>query len=203
MRNVHLLEEVFSANSAIGGQSEEGSSTMSSEHSADDSAEMTIRGLKAKLRSNPVRIENLRKRILYIVDQGLRNLGKSELNVVNDDVSELDEMGNKPKKLKSEPTDRASALSDLIDKLNKARNEEDLKACHDMKSKLFSHPRQTAEMALDTVDKDKEQNAKSDLSPKSQSIYSLPKWITTNTIDQETLNRIDAHFSSLEDVEYL
>lgn len=203
MRNVHLLEEVFSANCAIGGQSGEGSSTMSSEHSVDDSAKTMIRSLKAKLRSNPVRIENLRKRVQYIVDQGLRNLSKSELNEVNDNVSELNEMGNKPKKLKSEPTERASALSDLIDKLNKARNEEDLKACHDMRSQLFSHPKQTAEMELDTVDKDKEQNAKGDLPPKSKSIYSLPKWISTVTIDQETLNRIDAHFSSLEDVEDL
>lgn len=203
MRNVSLLEEVFSVNSTIGGQSEDVPSTISSEHSIDDAAEMFVRDLKVKLRSNPVRTENVRKRIQYIVDQGLRKLGKLELNDGTDYISEPDETGNKPKKLKSGETERSSALNDLIEKLNKARNEEDLKACHEIKSQLFNQSRQTAKMENDTIETEKEQNANSDLSPKSQCSYSPPKWMSTTTIDLETLNRIDAQFNSMEDIEDL
>ncbi|KAL3499808.1 hypothetical protein ACH5RR_038901 [Cinchona calisaya] len=204
MRNVSLLEEVFCVDSALDEQTEEGSSAMNTDRSVDDCNEMMVPGLKLKLRSNPVRIENFRKRVQYIVDQGLRELSKFELNDGDSELSDPDVMGNRPKKMKSWQADRASALSDLIDKLNKARNEEDLKACFEMKSELFKRPSKTSQVESDIVGTSKEQNLNNNhLSRKPHASYSPPKWFSTTTMDQESLCRVNSYFCSLEDVEDL
>ncbi|GFP84649.1 hypothetical protein PHJA_000608800 [Phtheirospermum japonicum] len=90
---------------------------------------MVVQGLKLKLGSNTVRTDNLRKRIQFIVDQGLRKLGKTEsVNGGNSDLSDREGRGIKVKiRIKSLQGEVAIALTDLNDKLNKARNEDDLK----------------------------------------------------------------------------
>ncbi|KAL3497659.1 hypothetical protein ACH5RR_040391 [Cinchona calisaya] len=199
MQNVNLLEEVFCVNSVPDGQTEDGSSAINFDRSMDDSNEMMIPGSKLKLRSNSIRIENFRKRVQCIVDQGLRELSKFELNDGNGDLSNPDEMGKEPKKLKSWQAERASALNDLVDKLNRVWNEEDLKACFEMKSHLFKRSSKTSEVESGIVGISNEQNPKNDLLYS----YSPSKWFTTSMIDQESLCRINAHFCSLEDVEDL
>lgn len=199
MRNVSLLEEVFCVNSELDGHIEEGSPAMNTVRSVDDCNGMMVPGLKLKLRSNPVRIENLRKRMQFIVDQGLRELSKFESN---DDISDLrdpDDVGKRPKKLKSWQAERASVLSDLIDKLNKARNEEDLKACFGMEFHLFKSSSKNCQVESDIVGTSNEQNPNN----KPHANYSPPMWFSTSTIDQESLCRVNEHFCSLEDIEDL
>lgn len=203
MRNVSLLEEVFCVNSALDGQSEEGSLAANTDRSVDDCNEIMVPGLKLKLRSNPVRIENFRKRMQYIVDQGLRELNKIESTDGNVELGDPDEMGNRPKKMKSWRAERASALSDLIDKLNKARNEEDLKACFDMNSRISKRASKTSQVDSDFVGAFNEQNPVDNLLHKEHVSYAPPKWFSTTTIDQDSLGRIDAYFCSLEEVEDL
>lgn len=203
MKNVSLLEEVFCVNSALDGQTEEGSSATNTDRSVDDCNEIMVPGLKLKLRSNPVRIENFRKRVQYIVDQGLRELNKFESNDGNGELGDPDEMGNRPKKMKSWRAERASALSDLIDKLNKARSEEDLKACFEMYSRIFKKASKTSEVDSNLVGASNEQTPVDNALHKERASYALPKWFSTTTIDQDSLCRIDRYFSSLEDVEDL
>ncbi|XP_027084205.1 uncharacterized protein [Coffea arabica] len=204
MRNVSLLEEVFCVNSALDGQSEEGSSAANTDRSVDDCNEIMVPGLKLKLRSNPVRIENFRKRVQYIVDQGLRELNKLESNDGNGELGDPDEMGNRPKKMKSSwRAERASALSDLIDKLNKARNEEDLKACFDMYSRISKRASKTSQVDSVLAEASDEQNPIDNLLHKERASYAPPKWFSSTPIDQESLCRIDSYFCSLEDVEDL
>ncbi|CAI9095537.1 OLC1v1031518C1 [Oldenlandia corymbosa var. corymbosa] len=199
MNNVGLLEQVFCVDSALDGQTEEGSSTMDCDRALDDCNEMLVAGLKQKLRSNPVRVENLRKRIQFIVDQGLKDLSKLEQIDGNGASTEPEEMGKKPKKLKSELPERASALSDLIDKLNKARNQEELKACYLMKSQLGASP-----MDCDATEKSSP-NAENDLLPQNRpcTSYFPRKWFNKVTIDQESLSEINTLFCSLEEIEDL
>ncbi|MCV5004194.1 hypothetical protein OFM39_31540, partial [Escherichia coli] len=66
-------------------------------------------------------------------------LHKYELDDCDNEPVDLEELGKGPKKPKDWWAERASTLSDLIDKLNKARNEEDLKSCLEVKSQLFNN----------------------------------------------------------------
>ncbi|KAL2545373.1 hypothetical protein Fot_14606 [Forsythia ovata] len=195
VQNIHLLEEVFSVNSP---HHEQPASS-----SAAENVERMVQGLKLKLRSNPVRTENLRKRIQYIVDQGLKKLRKFEQIDGASEISDPEELGRMSKKIKSSQAERALALSDLIDKLNKAQNDEDLKACREMASQVFSWHSKNHQMEQSDPETSKEQDPENNLSLKRQSVDSPSKGVSSTTIDQEVLCQIDAHFSSLEEIEDL
>ncbi|CAH8285844.1 unnamed protein product [Eruca vesicaria subsp. sativa] len=123
MSNVNLLEEVFSLASVP----EEHPGAAASEQ---NSWERTVSELKLRLRSNSARTESFKKRITETVKAGFVKLhkrgGKSDCQ---------DEIKRLIKRRKWE--EKTSALNELIDKLNKARTEEDLKSCIEMKTKLY------------------------------------------------------------------
>ncbi|XP_059657695.1 cell wall protein DAN4 [Cornus florida] len=196
--------KVFKVNSMSEGPTKDDSSTLNlNPDPVADGGETMIYGLKLKLRSNPVRTENCRKRMLDIVDDGLRKLRKLEENNGHNNLNEQDELIEKPKMPKPWREERASAFSELSDKLNKARNEDDLKSCLEMKSQLFSPQTKTSQVDSEDIEISKQQTANNDSSSRRQSDYSPTKWLTTTTIDQDALNRIDVHFSSLEEIEDL
>ncbi|CAL1376036.1 unnamed protein product [Linum trigynum] len=102
MQNISLLEETFSMKA------------MQASSSQDRTAP-----------PDPMVSENLRKRKLHVIDQGLKKLEESEING-----------DRRPEKVKNW-SERASAFNDLIEKLNKARSEDDIKSCLEMKAQLF------------------------------------------------------------------
>lgn len=196
MQNVTLLEEVLAVNPKPEGSADDGSPDSNpNRNSAGDDTETVVSGLKLKLRSNPVRTEKLRKRLEDIINQGLRKLRKIDLDGGND-PNKQDELVGK------QENEKYSALSDLLDKLNKARSEEDLKSCLEMKSQLFNRHRKSIQTETEGIEVSKE-SAKTDLPPGLRSDYSPPKWFCTATIEQDALNSINVHFSSLEEVETL
>jgi hypothetical protein len=204
MHNISLLEEVFSLKSFLEGSTEDGSLSSNHEHASaedDDTEEKMVSEQKLKLRSNPRRSENVRKRLQQLVDGGLKKLQKLELN--NGSVNNQNELDKRPEKAKGLRAERASALSDLIDKLNKARNEEDLNSCMEIKAQLSSqHTRSRTETK--DVEVSKEQIAKNDLAPPQKELdYFSQKLFRTVEIDHQALTSIDAHFSSLEKIEDL
>lgn len=206
MQNVGLLEEVFGVNSEFDNQiRDEQSSRLYSSSDGDNTEGMMVHGLKSKLRSKTATIESFRKRIQYIVDQGLKKVGKLEVVDVAEDVSDTEGQGRTTKKIKSMPSDKAMALSDLNDKLTKARNEDDLKACREMASQIFPwntkkgsqpEPGESPSCMEKVIEDD-------DSSTKRDAQFFPPKWVNPATIDQEALCRIDAQFSSLEEIEDL
>lgn len=164
--------------------------------------------LKLKLGSNPVRSDDSRKRIRQIVEDGLRKLQKVEATDNVDDVIDQAEPDKVPEQSNfndecNTHAKRARAFGDLIDKLNKARNEEDLKSCLAMKHQLFNQLVTSSQTESEETDMSKEQVIKKDLDSRKELGYSLPKLINKTNIDQETLNRIDAHFSSLKQIDNL
>ncbi|XWS74534.1 hypothetical protein CRYUN_Cryun01aG0006100 [Craigia yunnanensis] len=202
MQNISLLEEVFSTKPMReGSNGDEGSK--SSPTSKEDETSMMTSGLKLTLRSDPVRTDNSRKRIQQIVDQGIIKLQKSEANVGANDPDDQNKQDSRLNKVKSLWVERASVLNDLVDKLNKARNEEDLKSCLEMKAQLYNQ----STMSTETETKDPEalnqQSVERDVTPRKVAYYPVPKLFTPIEIDHETLNKIDAHFSSLEQIEDL
>ena len=87
--------------------------------------------------------------------------------------------------------------------MNKARNEEDLNSYLELKSQIFNINTETSQAEIEEVDTSTEQMAKIDLAPIHEPNYSLPKFLRTKEIDQESLNKIDAHFSSIVQIEDL
>ncbi|KAG8382467.1 hypothetical protein BUALT_Bualt05G0080300 [Buddleja alternifolia] len=175
MQNVSLLEDVFLVNSAPDDEDQD-------EQSSGENTEKMIRPLKLKLISTSVRTDNLRKRVQYVVDNGLKKLGKFKLINSTGGLSDTEGLeGRTSKKIKCWQGERVIALSHLSDKLNKARNGEDLKACWETASQIFEW----------------------NTNIEQQSSSFPPKWVKPATIEQEALSRIDEQFSSLEEIQDL
>lgn len=170
------MEEVF----AVSSKSEE---PVSTEDDLERKTEMMISKLKLKLIADPIRTENFRDRMRFIVHNGLRKL-KSETPTGNEEPEPV----NKPKKA------RYSTLVELNKKLSNARTDEDLKSCRLMKALLFNQPEQKSSEQAENIEDGKAEQ-------KSQS--STSKWFSTGTFDQEALSHLDAQFCSLEKIEYL
>ncbi|CAJ1943193.1 unnamed protein product [Sphenostylis stenocarpa] len=196
MKNVDLLEEVL----AVKPLDDDVSSALESNPTPMDNNETMIPGLKLQLRSNSMRSDGLRMKIQQIVDEGLKKL---ERNAVDGGMNEsIDDEDNKASK-RGKGMERLTAVSDLMDKINKARSEEDLKSCLEMKSQLFNLDEGSSVVDLKDNEVIENQTTEREVVPAKELDYSLPKFVTTTEIDQETLSSIDIHLSSLEDVEQL
>lgn len=197
MQNVDLLEEVL----AVKLLDDDVSSALEANPTPAESNETVVSGLKLQIRSNSMRSDGQRMRILQIIDDGLKKLEKC---AVDGDTNEsIDDDANEASK-RGKMTERLSAISDLMDKINKARTEEDLKACIEMKSQIFNLDEGSSGIEVKDNEMNENQTAESDLLPAKGLDYSLPKFVVTTEIDQETLNTIDKHFSThLDDVEQL
>ncbi|RVX00217.1 hypothetical protein CK203_026633 [Vitis vinifera] len=177
MQNISLLEEVFSVKSTPDGTTDHGISVSdAASPNLEDNSSVMVSWLKLRLKSNPTRSDNSRKRILEIVERGLK-----KLNYVND-LNDQNELPAGSKRPKTGRADRLSALSELIDKLNKARNEEDLNSCMEMKSQIFNTNTETSPAEIEEVDTYTEQTAKDDLAPMHESNYTLPKFLGTTEL---------------------
>lgn len=201
MQNISLLEEIFDVNSE---RQDEDACQMSSPTISGDLKE-AIMGMKVKLRSNPLRIDKFRKRIQQTVDQGLRKLQKhdsSNDDGSNDQNDEAD-LDAAPKAAKDRWAGKTSAWEELNDRLNKARNLEDLKVCIEMRSNIRSQQKLSAEKENKDTEISKEQDASNDFALGQESDFSPIKLVRNIQIDQSTLCSMDSHFSSLEEIEDL
>ena len=133
------------------------------------------------------------------VDEGLKKLKKS---AVDGDINEsIDDESNKASE-RGKGIERLSAISDLMEKINKARTEEDLKPCLEMKTQLFNLDEGASVKDLQDNEMHENETVVTDVVPAEGLDYSLPKFVTTTEIDLETLNTIDKHFST-QDIEQL
>lgn len=196
VQNISLLEEIFSAKPIPEDTSEDRSFISNDDPmSRENDGGAIASGLKLKLRSEPVRTNNFRKRVQQIVDQGLKKLQRFELDEGLSEPKGRNDLDKGPKRSEDLWADKSTALSDLIDKLNKARNEEDLKSCLELKSHLFGRLASDPQIL-------KDQTGNSTLETKKESDC-LPKTIASVEIDHETLRNVDAHFSSLKQIDHL
>ncbi|KAG2270215.1 hypothetical protein Bca52824_064770 [Brassica carinata] len=121
MINVNLLEEAFSLASVP-----EEEETAASERNNE---ERTVSELKLRLRSNSATAEGFKMRITETVKAGLVKVQKPG--------GKSDDQDYIKRSIKSRRLEeKTSALNEIIDKLNKARTEEDLKSCVEMRSNL-------------------------------------------------------------------
>lgn len=195
MRNVGLLEEVFQVNSEF----DQDTGVCSD----SESTVRTVQAVKLKLRSDSARSDNLRKRIQYIVDQGLKKVGKTESI---DGAGELSDIGGEraAKKIKSSSrAERVIALPDLNDKLNKARNLDDLKACWELGAQIFGWPAKTGQTDPSEVQPSSEKVQKDDPSIENGSFFSPPKWFNVVPVSHEELCAVHAEFLTLQNIEEL
>ncbi|XP_076945324.1 uncharacterized protein LOC143616361 [Bidens hawaiensis] len=167
LQNITFLEEIFG------------------KYGSTEDTETMISNMKTKLRADPIRTENLREKLKFIITNGLRNL-KTETPTGNEET-EYDDM---PKKA------RYSTLVELNKKLNSVRTCEDLKSCQLLKARLFNQPEQSVEEFENIEDGKMEQ-----MEQKTEKYPS--KWFSSVTASQEAIGHIDAQFSSLVEIEHL
>ncbi|XP_043698000.1 uncharacterized protein LOC122648823 [Telopea speciosissima] len=203
MQNVGLLEEVFPV-----GSSEPTADMLPALEPTlsfgEDNTQRMISGLKMRLSSNQGRKDAFRQKIEELVDGGLKKLLKSECSYEGgqasaDDVDDQKEH-KRPKRAIDWRAERASKVNDLIDKLNKARNEEDLKSCLVMKSELFNQLEKADLTQRKEVEVCEEKNEEDIPAPKQVSDNFLPRSYKEVVINQETLCSVDMHFSSLDQI---
>lgn len=152
MQNVSLLEDVFSLPTRpLEGLSEDGNVTFESRLSEqansvseDYNDDMLVEGLKVRLKSKTERSEEHRQRLRKLIEKGLQKLKRGDHgNLVEDDennsaliLGDCAEV-KKPKAIGRERLKKVSLISTLLDKLSKARNQEDVNACIEMYSHTF------------------------------------------------------------------
>ncbi|GAB2235279.1 hypothetical protein Drorol1_Dr00025700 [Drosera rotundifolia] len=190
MQNTHLLEEVFTSSS-------KDSVVSNLPAPLKDTTDTTLL-LKAKLRSNPFRTTNLRKRIKQCVNQGLKKLKKQNIEYGISELHHGAELDQAPKSAVKELDGKSLTYQELNDKLNKARNQEDLKSCLQILSSLTSS-RNEAEKSTALA----EQIDKNNAGGKHVSDTSVLKLVKAHEVDQDTINSMDVYFSSLEEIEDL
>ncbi|XAR54862.1 hypothetical protein NMG60_11030180 [Bertholletia excelsa] len=192
VQNVKLLDGLLAVNPIIDKPMDEGSHI--SGHNPG-----SVSGLKLKLRSNSNRTENLSQRLQDIVNQGLGKLRKIDFNNGGNGCKK-DELARKQEKEKSWRAERVFVLSNLLDKLNKAQNENDLRPCLEIKSQLFKGHERTCRMETEAIEQETTEDG---ISSGLQSNYSPPKWFCKANIDEGALNLVDAHFPSIDEMEAL
>ncbi|XP_076926593.1 uncharacterized protein LOC143589835 [Bidens hawaiensis] len=164
LQNVTLLEEVFA------------------KYESTEDTETTISNLKTKHRADPIRSENLREKLRFIITEGLRNL-KTETPIGNEETEDY----NVLKKA------RYSSLIELNSNLSSAQTCEDLNACRLLKVRLFSQPKQSVEEFVNLEDGKAEQMTENYSSKRFSSV----------TVSQEAIGHIDAQFTSFDGIEHL
>lgn len=200
MRNVSLLEEVFNVKSTTDEPIKDGGSPTSDLNttSAEEDRQKEIAEIKSILRSDPTNAENFRNRMQCAVDEALKKLQKSEAHDGGAESSEQDEFVRSPENKKVR---RHEELAALIDKINKARNEEDLKVCIDMKDQLFNKQTETTQAESESIAIPVP--LESDDVVKPQFADPPLKWFTAKPCDPEEIERMNKLFDSLEDIEEL
>ncbi|CAO2837912.1 unnamed protein product [Amaranthus hypochondriacus] len=197
MQNINLLKEVFDVNSET---SDEDESLASNPPTTSGEKKELILEMKVILRSNPMRSDTFRKRIRQTIDQGLSKLQTN--NAIEDPNSLDNDTESAPKAAKNCSTVETSALTELNHKLNRARNEDDLKLCIQMRSDVTSQQKISQEMKTDSSEVTEEPTAPSKLPSAPE--YDFPlKMVKSTEIDQDALSKMDIHFSSTEEIEDL
>ncbi|KAJ0960364.1 hypothetical protein J5N97_001814 [Dioscorea zingiberensis] len=201
-KNVSLLEETFPVGELV--KSDE---LIASE--TDSSAEKVqnlISEIKVKLKSNVEQVEIIRQRIRNIVDEKLAKL-QSEGIADDDGISGTDDLGahrgTKRAMTEKRRAERTVLVDELIDKLNKARSEDDLKSCLEMKRQLFNQIEHKDDKGANCSNDSGDIPAlkeDSDSSSLSNSHSQANKMCTIVSINQDSLSTINAEFSSLDQI---
>lgn len=178
--NVSLLEEAFSTE----GLTSDGSNDPEP-ISSEDKFQKLVASMKVMLRSNPDKAESCRGRINNLVVELLRKLQERDFVA---DVDELDTCKALKRQKRGELwADRTASFGDLIEKLSKARTEDDLKSCMELKHQLLHHSeiKDVNPSGEEVQGLKKEADALQDLS-----VYVLPKMCTVVQTDQEAVSKI-------------
>lgn len=174
MWNVSLLEETFSTHNSI---SENNSNSVLDL----DSHQNSLSSMKLRLASNDEIANNQRQRTQTLIDRLLKKLHES------DSVSDNVNIHNGTESLKQDVVaERTAKFSHLIEKLSKARTEDDVQICLELKKNILSPERKVSDQHK------QETGAESD-APE----YSLPRLCTAVRMDEEALSKVDVELSSL------
>lgn len=194
MQNVSLLEETFSVDSL-----KERRPVVETCSSEDEFGKL-VTGVKVRLKCNLDRTNASRDRVRGILEKGLENLKQLETaghEVSHDDgLSSVGEFKRQRKLMKSR-FERTAAVEDLIDKLIKARTEDDLKSCLETKLQIYNQDSGLdPHISSHETGDDGEAKEESDAGASALS-YSLPRSFISVKIEEDHLSSIEKEFHSL------
>ncbi|XP_078441794.1 electron carrier/iron ion-binding protein [Wolffia australiana] len=171
MKNVTLLEETFSA-----GAIEDETSLAPETCSSKDRFKKLVTGMKTRLESNDETANAFRDELREVVGKGLRTLKQFEeaAEVDGDNVRDSSAEFKRQRKLMKARFQRTAAVEDLIDKMIKARTEDDLKSCLEAKLQMYN------------------QDSDDDAASKEE-----PRRLSIIKVDEDHLSNVDKEFSSV------
>ncbi|XP_072963728.1 uncharacterized protein [Typha angustifolia] len=197
MQNVCFLEEAFKVPPKADDQAAAAAAY------SEDRIQMLTAEMKVRLKANSVKEERFRERIGNMLDQKLNKLRERE-HANDEDTSSCHDVDfqRELKSLKEvkQRVERTAAISDLLNKLNRARSEDDLRSCLDIRCQLFNQSGRNAIDALNNLNAGEPSAGKQGLEALKRITCSLPTVPASFDVDQDTLSSIDMEFSSLSQI---
>lgn len=192
---VRLLEETFSTEGFVPYDPN------ASEPTSEDEFQKLVASMKLRRRSNSEKADSYRERTKDLVEELLRKLQEKE-PVPNESAPCADELdAGKPAKRRKKGewrAERTTAFNDLIEKLSKARSEDDLKLCLELKHQLPRCPESCSADSSAELGLEKSPMPKQEIdTTKSLFVYTLPKMWTAVNMDEDSLSNISTELSSI------
>lgn len=204
-QNVGLLEETFCP-------MEDSAAEAEAEATSEDEERMDllVSEAKVRLKSDSDNAESFKERVATILDQKLKNLREAQSSYEDDKLSDenQDDYTIPVKFTAKQKMERAAKFNELLGKMTRARNEDDLKPCRDLIEQLFGNE-VLFRKENDSTDKSNAMETEPPSGQESTSAaaasqrYSFPKLCTRIEVGEDFASKLDAEFSSLSEVTQL
>nr|CAB3482026.1 unnamed protein product [Digitaria exilis] len=208
-QNVGLLEETFCP-------MEDSAAEAEAEATSEDEERMDllVSEAKVRLKSDSNNAESFKERVATILDQKLKNLREAQSSYEDDKLSDenQDDYTIPVKFTAKQKMERAAKFNELLGKMTRARNEDDLKPCRDLIEQLFGkevlfrkeNDSTDKSNAMETEPPSVQESTSAAAAAAAQR-YSFPKLCTRIEVGEDFASKLDAdaEFLSLSEVAQL
>ncbi|KAF8712786.1 hypothetical protein HU200_028558 [Digitaria exilis] len=198
-QNVGLLEETFCP-------MEDSAAEAEAEATSEDEERMDllVSEAKVRLKSDSNNAESFKERVATILDQKLKNLREAQSSYEDDKLSDenQDDYTIPVKFTAKQKMERAAKFNELLGKMTRARNEDDLKPCRDLIEQLFG---KEVLFRKENDSTDKSNAMETEPPTAAAQRYSFPKLCTRIEVGEDFASKLDAdaEFLSLSEVAQL
>jgi hypothetical protein len=187
-QNVGLLEEIFCPTQDTDTEPEPET------NSEGESMDILVSEAIARLKSDTESADSFKERVATLLDQKLKKLLENQ--TATEDQRPSDQNADDHTKVVTVTTkqkqERSAKTNELLGKLTRARNEDDLKTCHDIVAQLFGNENDSSMDKWNQVE----------LLPRTQESYVavappclFPKLWTRMEVDENIASKINDEFA--------
>jgi hypothetical protein len=196
-QNVGLLEETFCPMEDAAAEPETEATS-----SEEERMDLLVSEAKVRLKSDNENADSFKERVATILAQKLKKLHDSQSSYEDDKLAEQSQDDHTtPVKLRTkQKMERAAKFNELLGKMMRARNEDDLKPCRDLIEQLFGKEYGSS---MDKSNRMETEPSNQESTTATAQPYYFPKLCTRIDVDEEFAAKLDAEFSSLSEVAQL